>query len=264
MDMDWQEKSQIKTLRVNCYAKSFKMKTTPIKKSKKPRFTFIQIMEGIEGIAIIIACYLTFFLKPIRDKWGLKKEDMQRTFPGDELIEQPNAHYTHAIEINAPSQDVWCWIAQMGQGRGGFYSYEALENLAGLNIYNSNEILAEFQEPKIGDLISFSPTDAYPLVVCFPGKAMAIGLGFDMDKNIPLGPESSLPNNYFKLTWLWFVEPIDECRSRFFSRNRIVYTPSFKNKLMFGLFMEPIVFAMDRKMCLGIKKRAERMVTRKA
>ncbi len=95
------------------------------------------------------------------------------------------------------------------------------------------------------------------LVLCEQGKAMAIHLNFDMDKNTPIELESDLPANYFRLTWLWCVEPIDECHSRFFSRNRIEYTPSFKNKLMFGLFMEPIVFAMDRKMCLGIKKRAE-------
>ncbi len=233
------------------------MKTDIIKKQKNPRFTFHQIMEGIEGVFIIIACYLTLFLKPIRDRWGLRKEDAQRIFPGDELVEQPNAQFTHAIEIDAPCEDVWPWIAQIGQGRGGFYSYEALENVVGLNIYNSDEVLSEFQNPKIGDLISFSPNDAYPLVLCEPGKAMAIGFSFDMDKNIQVESDSVLPENYFKLTWLWCIEPIDEQRTRFFSRNRIEYAPSFKNKLMFGLLMEPIVFAMDRKMCLGIKKRAE-------
>ena len=234
-----------------------------IKKQTKTSFTFKQILEGIEGVAIIIACYLTIFLKSFRDKWGLRKKDEQRTFPGDELISNPNAQFTHAIEINAPTEIVWPWIAQMGQGRGGFYSYEALENLIGLNIYNADEILPEFQNPKVGDLIPFGPKDAYPLVLCEQGKAMAIGLGFDMDKNIPIDLESDLPANYFKLTWLWCVEPIDEHRSRFFSRNRIIYTPSFKNKLMFGLFMEPIVFAMDRKMCLGIKKRAEKLTKSK-
>jgi hypothetical protein len=240
------------------------MSTDLIKEQKQRRFTFYQLIEAIEGIFIMIACYLTLFLKPMRDKWGLKKEDTHRTFPGDELIEQPNAQFTHAIEINAAAEKVWPWIAQIGQGRGGFYSYEALENLAGLNIYNSDEIIPEFQNPKIGDVIPFGTNDAYPLVICEQGKAMAIGLGYDMDKNIPLDPEANFPANYFRLTWLWCVESVDEHSSRFFSRNRIVYTPSFKNKLMFGLFMEPIVFAMDRKMCLGIKKRAEKMAKNKA
>ncbi|MGI9545126.1 MAG: hypothetical protein ACR2MX_17825, partial [Cyclobacteriaceae bacterium] len=67
------------------------------------------------------------------------------------------------------------------------------------------------------------------------------------------------PTNYLHLSWLWYVEALDENRSRFISRNRVDYAPFFKNKLAFGPFTEPIVFAMDRKMCLGIKNRAERL-----
>ncbi len=155
------------------------MSTDLIKEQKQPGFTFYHLIEGIEGIFIIIACYLTFFLKPLRDRWGLSKEEAKRALSGDEIVSQPNTQFTHAIEINAPSENVWPWIAQMGQGRGGFYSYEALENLTGMNIYNSDEILEEFQNPQIGELIPFGPKDAYPLVLCEPGKAMAIGLGYD-------------------------------------------------------------------------------------
>jgi hypothetical protein len=240
------------------------MSTNLIKEQKQPRFTFYHLIEGIEGVFIIIACYLTLFLKPVRDSWGLSKEEAKRTFPGDEWLAQPSSQFTHAVEINAPAEKVWCWIAQMGQGRGGFYSYEALENLTGMNIYNSDEILPEFQNPQIGDLIPFGPADAYPLVLCEPGKAMTIGFCYDLDKSILFDQEtSSYPSNYFCLSWLWYVEPIDNHRSRFFSRNRIAYPHSFKNKLIFGLLMEPIVFAMDRKMCLGIKKRAEKLTTEK-
>ena len=123
------------------------MSTDVIKQQKRPRVTFYQMIEGIEGIFIIIACYLTFFLKPLRDRWGLSKEEAKRVLAGDEIVSQPNTQFTHAIEINAPLENVWPWIAQMGQGRGGFYSYEALENLTGMNIYNSDKILAEFQNP---------------------------------------------------------------------------------------------------------------------
>ena len=241
------------------------MNTIPSKEQKIGHFTFRQILEGMEGVMIIIACYLTLFLKPLRDRWGLKKEDLNKTFPGDEIIAKPNNQFTHAIAIDAPREKVWCWVAQMGQGRGGFYSYEALENLTGLNIYNADRILPEFQNPKLGDLIPFGPNDAYPLVVCEPGKAMAIGLSFDMDKGTPFNPEvTPFPKNYFQLTWLWHVESVDAYHSRFYSRNRVVYNPSLKNKLMMGLLFESIVFAMDRKMCLGIKKRAEKLMKSEA
>ncbi|MGB5371414.1 MAG: hypothetical protein WBN18_13375 [Flavobacteriaceae bacterium] len=233
------------------------METTILSERRSSRITLMQLIQGIEGVVVILFCYLTFFLKPYRDRWGLGKEKAKRALPGDRLVRSPKSQFTHAIEIDAPSDCVWPWIAQMGQGRGGFYSYEALENLMGLQIHNAQSILPEFQEPKIGDLIPFGPKDAYPLVICDIGSAMAIENWYDLDAKSVFDPDMSSARNYLHLTWLWYVEPLDGKRSRFISRNRISYSTSFKNTLMFGSFSEPIVFAMDRKMCMGIKKRAE-------
>jgi hypothetical protein len=38
---------------------------------------------------------------------------------------------THAATINAPPEEVWPWLVQMGQGRAGFYSHDRLERLVG-------------------------------------------------------------------------------------------------------------------------------------
>lgn len=240
------------------------MKLASIQRINHPRITVRQILEGIEGIAIMIACYLTFFLKSQRERWGLRKEELTRIFPGDEIIDQPKSQFTHAINIDAPLEDVWPWIAQIGQGRGGFYTYEALENMAGLKIHNADIILPEFQSPNVGDLIPFSPTDAFPVVICEPGSAMAIGFCIDVETNKLIDPEDNSYSKYLHISWLWYVEPLDDYRSRFFSRNRVSFTSSFKNKLLYGPIAEPIVFAMDRKMCLGIKKRAEKLYSDKS
>ncbi len=220
--------------------------------------TFKQIAEGVEGIVIILAGYLTIFLKTFRSHWGLSRDTAGRSFPGDEIIPEPKAQFTHGVEIDAPTSCIWPWIAQIGQGRGGFYSYELLENLSGLGIYNADEILPEFQYPKLGDKIPFSDKDAYPLIVCKPGSAMAIETCIDLDTNQLYDPTIGTPQNFLHLTWLWYIEPLDKNRSRFISRNRAVTSSTLKNRLLFGFLMEPIIFAMDRKMCLGIKKRAER------
>lgn len=230
-------------------------------KKLRPRFTFFQILEGLEGVILIVSCYLTFFLKPLRARWGLSAAEALRSLPCDEIVSAPKVKFTHAIEINAPAKYVWPWVAQIGQGRGGFYTYEALENLIGLQIYNSDVVMPEFQDPKLGDPISFSPGDGAPIVICEHRKAMAIENSLDMDTNTWFDPKGNFPKNYLHLTWLWYVEALDENRTRFISRNRVNYTPNFKNSLMFGPFTEPIVFTMDRKMCLGIKKRAERLFT---
>ncbi len=228
-------------------------------KPPKSRFSFLQIVQGLEGVIIMIACYITFFLKPFRNRWGLSEEEADRKLPGDGLVKMPKTKFTHAVNINAPSEYVWPWIAQIGQGRGGFYTYEALENMIGLNIYNSDVVLPEFQNPKIGDIISFGPDGGYPLVICEEGSAMAIETRLDLETNREYDPQVSIPEKYLHLTWLWYVQSLDGNRSRFISRNRVDYAPSFKTKLIFNFLSEPIIFTMDRKMCLGIKKRSEQL-----
>ncbi len=228
------------------------------KTKPKWRFTPLQILEGIEGILVILACYLSWFLKPLRDRWGLTQEEALRELPGDHIIKNPQSDFTHAITINAPAEYVWPWVAQLGKDRGGFYSYEALENLMGLGIYNADTILEEYQHPKKGDIIPFGPDNGYPLAICNEGEAMVIENCEDMDTHKIYDPGNGHPRNYLHLSWLWYIESLDTYRSRFISRNRLNFSPTFKNRIIFNALAEPVVFAMDRKMCLGIKRRAER------
>jgi len=71
--------------------------------------------------------------------------------PGDEYIAKAKGELTQAITIRASAADIWPWIAQIGQGRGGLYSYEFLENLVGCNIHNADRIIPELQNLNIGD-----------------------------------------------------------------------------------------------------------------
>ena len=67
------------------------------------RLKLHMILEAIEGIFIILACYLTLFLKPLRDRWGLSIQEAKRLLPGDEFITEPKNQFTHGIKINAPA-----------------------------------------------------------------------------------------------------------------------------------------------------------------
>ena len=227
-------------------------------RNQKWRFTAYQIIQGFEGVLVILGCYITWFLKPLRDRWGLTQSEANLPLPGDQIVKDPKTIFSHAIDIGAPAEYVWPWIAQMGKGRGGFYSYEALENIAGLGIYNSDAILEEFQNPKKGDIIPFGPDNGYPLAICNSGQAMVIENCDDLDKKKKYDPTLGRPDNFLHLSWLWYIESKSDTTSRFISRNRVDYKTSWKNRIIFGL-AEPVVFAMDRKMCLGIKKRAERL-----
>ena len=227
-------------------------------KSSKWKFTPFQIIQGIEGLLVMGACYLTWFLKPLRDRWGLTKEEANRNLPGDDIVKAPKSKFSHGIKIDAPIEFVWPWVVQMGKSRGGFYSYEALENLAGLEIYNAEQILEEYQNPSVGEIIPFGPDSGYPLAIVKPNEALVIESCDDLEKKVNFNPKDGYPEKYLHISWLWYVEELGPQKTRFISRNRVDFNDSRTNRFKFSILAEPMVFTMDRKMCLGIKKRAER------
>lgn len=121
--------------------------------------TFIDILEGFEG-AGLIAFQLLFWPLTLKSRknWGATEQEVNMLLPGDDLVSTPKVGYTHAISINRPKEQVWPWLVQLGQGRGGFYSYQCLENIVGCQIYNTNEILPEFQDMEKNKGIKLHPS----------------------------------------------------------------------------------------------------------
>ena len=81
---------------------------------------------------------------------------------GDEIVGQAKYRSTHAVTIDAPAASVWPWLVQMGQGRGGLYSYDWLENLLGLKIHSAHEIDANLQALSVGDVVRLVPEGTQP------------------------------------------------------------------------------------------------------
>ena len=95
--------------------------------------------DVIEGGAKIAAAILTApVLRGPHNRWGAAPAEVSAAMPGDELVPKPKITSTRAITIDAPPHDVWPWLVQIGQGRGGFYSYDALENLARCDIHSAD------------------------------------------------------------------------------------------------------------------------------
>ena len=84
-------------------------------------------------------------LRPWFLGWGVTRAELSKSLPGDTLVSQANSTATRAITIHAPPQRVWPWIVQIGQERGGFYSYTWIENLLGCGIVNAESTHLEWQ-----------------------------------------------------------------------------------------------------------------------
>lgn len=60
---------------------------------------------------------------------------------------------TRTILINASKTKVWQWLVQLGADRGGFYSYDFIENALGDKTRTQKLIKPKFKTIKTGDLI---------------------------------------------------------------------------------------------------------------
>jgi len=61
---------------------------------------------------------------------SVRANNAERTpkLPGDDLVPNLLGSSTHAITIRSSRQDLWPWLAQMGAGRAGWYSYDFIDN----------------------------------------------------------------------------------------------------------------------------------------
>lgn len=213
---------------------------------REPRDDIRDVAAGVGGAAIMTANFLTPFLRHARNHWGLDERAAERTYPGDELIARPRWMWTHAVEIDAPAEDVWPWVAQIGADRGGFYSYQWLENVAGCNLRNAETIHPEW-EVRQGSHLSLHPKMP-------PLDVVGVQRGRWFVAHGPRQPGEQ----WIEATWLFFVEPLTEHRCRFISRYRLACSDDLATRLQYGApIVEPIGFAMDRRMLLGVKERAE-------
>lgn len=85
--------------------------------------------------------------------WGADDDELSATYPGDELVAAHTPATTRAITIDAPIRDVWPWLVQIGEDRGGFYSYSWLERAVRADIHNADRVRAEWQDVHVGDTV---------------------------------------------------------------------------------------------------------------
>jgi hypothetical protein len=200
----------------------------------------VSFIEALWGSFEIVIALATPFLRPRRLRWGATDEEVENSHPGDELIRDPTWTATHAISIQATPEQVWPWIAQIGQGRGGFYSYQKLENLAGCEIENTSRILEEHQDIRAGDPIKMH-VDVPPMTVAIvesPTTLVLHGNPADADNGAVLST-----------SWAFLLLEQPDGTTRLLSRTRYHHGSDFRSKLMGGpLLIEPVSFVMERKM----------------
>src|SRR5690606_11210755 len=107
--------------------------------------------------------------------WGTWVGEHECVLPGDDLVPEAGAVVaTRAVTVDAPPARVWPWLVQIGQGRGGFYSYDALENLVGLGIRSADTVEERWQGLAVGDEVRLADEVALRVALLEPGSHLVL------------------------------------------------------------------------------------------
>jgi hypothetical protein len=180
-------------------------------------------------------------------RWGATNDEFRRAMPGDELVADPDLAPTRAITIHAGIEDVWPWIVQLGQGRGGFYSYDRLENLAGCDIHSATEVNPQWQHVDAGDVVRLAPELTLTVASAKPPRTLVLQGGI-------LPGAATAPYDF---TWTFELSPVSESTTRLVVRERYAY-----RKWWARFVVEPVTvvsFFMSHRMLRGIRERAEEL-----
>jgi hypothetical protein len=200
----------------------------------------------------------SFALLPRLRRWGATAEEVSRRLAGDELVADPLYVTTHAVTVRAPAEAVWPWLVQIGQNRGGFYTYDALENLAGLKVRSADRIHPEWQDLRAGeDYLTLDPDETMKMAVAVfdPPRAFVVRSGAPGE---PPQEAGSLFRGEMAWTWGFYLEPASPGETRLIIRSRASWRRTVPAAFAQAFGLEPVHFIMEEGMLRGIRDRAER------
>ena len=205
----------------------------------------------ILGALVIVIAAAALLYKPLIRPWHLRfgatDAEVQATLPGDAIIPGDASQSTRAVAIHAPAARAWPWLLQLGQGRGGLYSYDWLENLVGCDIHTLSEIAPDLQNLKVGDVIklgNFAALPYYRVALIEPQRALVLRV---------VDAKTGLEGNS---TWGFYLDEHSPVLTRLVIRHRDLPALNPTDKVINAVF-EPISFVMEEKMLRGLREHAE-------
>ena len=211
------------------------------------------VVGGTQVVAVGLASPL---VRRRYNRAGASDAEVAGGMPGDHLVPRPRLGYTRARTVHAPPAAVWGWLVQIGQGRGGLYSYDGLENLVGCRIRTLRRLDPALQELAIGDVVRLGPP-GYPcfrVVDVSPPTALVL-LGADPS---PPHAAATADSPGGTSTWQWLLVPEDGGRAtRLLVRQRLTFPPTRGMRALWRV-VEPIAYVMERRMLATIAALAER------
>jgi hypothetical protein len=186
------------------------------------------------GIAFAILAIYALVIGPWQRRWGATDEDVYMPMPGDDLLGWGAASTTRAVTVAARPHDIFPWLLQIGYGRGGWYSYDWIDNDGSPSV---DRIDPALQRLTVGDRIEMMP-----------------GIGPVVRE---IEPKHHILSGGATDSWCLLLDPRTDGTTRLISRWRQRWPKTLAMHLWTAI-VDPGAFLMEQKMLRTIRYLAER------
>ena len=226
------------------------MRGRPMMRGRRMALSGLVAAAAVAGVAAV--AYGRCF-DPWHQRWGATDGELGLRLPGDELLAGPAHQITRAITVEASREDVWPWLVQLGADRGGFYTYDWLENLFGLDIHNADTIVPGWQRLEVGDMVwaAGSRTGGWVVELIVPNRALVMKVA-DVDTRRAVTRHDGIG---FEFQWTFALRERPGGGTRLIVRERVAYGRLLTRWLMAPV--GPISFVITRNTLLGVRRLVE-------
>ncbi|UUU26074.1 hypothetical protein [Streptomyces sp. DSM 40750] len=198
---------------------------------------------------------LTTFIRPRLLTWGASSDEVARAYPGDELVPNADGSSTMATTLPAPPAEVWPWLVQMGCNRGGWYSWDRLDNGGHPS---AERIVRAWQSPEVGQRLDAVPCGEawFTVAVLDPQRTLVLRSALTLPFGHPFDPlAGSEPGAYVDSIWGFHLDPAAGGRTRLVVRTRSRSRPRLLTRPMDVLFWEPAHLVMQTRQFRNLRMR---------
>ncbi|WP_435612576.1 hypothetical protein [Streptomyces sp. bgisy159] len=206
------------------------------------------------GVATAALALYGVFLRPRVLTWGATGEEAGRGYPGDDLVPDADASSTMATTLPAPPPAVWGWLVQMGCNRGGWYSWDRLDNGGHPS---AERIVEQWQDLHTGRHLDSLPSgDAWFVVaVLEPERTLVLRSLTTLPSGRPYDRFDAPPRAYTDAIWGFHLRPEPGGRTRLVVRTRGRSRPRPLTRPMDILFWEPAHLIMQTRQFHNLRTR---------